>query len=143
MFQLISMAAGGIMGFIFRYAAEARKDRQERDLALLKMLKQAEESHDAAVKRVPIDVGKNIRQIIVLAVLFAAFIAPFINPYFGIQNVVAQTVTSPSWLFGIIPGMTKVIYTPISGYVMLEVTAAVLSAIVGFYFGNAAAGNKT
>ena len=82
--ELLSLIGGSAVGFIFRYMAEKRQAEQENFKRLLELNSVLEKGRDAAVKRVPIDAGKAVRQIIVLAILFGTIIAPFVLPFFGI-----------------------------------------------------------
>jgi hypothetical protein len=68
---------------------------------LIQANKQTTDNQDKAVARVPIDSGKAVRQIIVLTILFGAFAAPFILPFFGVPTFVEVDTTSPEGLFGL------------------------------------------
>ena len=141
--ELITLIAGSATGFLFRHMAENRKNAQENFQRLLDARKQADDSANQARQRVPIDTGKGVRQLIVLVVLFGTIIAPFILPFFGIPTVVEVQYTSPEWLFGLIPSSTETIFQTVNGFLYTSENRQVLLAIVAFFFGSAAAGNKT
>ena len=141
--ELLTLVGGGLTGFVFRHMAENRKNAQENFQRALDMHKHLESSREAAVKRVPIDTGKGVRQIIVLAILFGTIIAPFVLPFFGIPTIVEVEYTSPEWFFGLIPSNKTTLFQTINGYLFTTENRQILLAIVSFYFGSATAGNKT
>ena len=51
--------------------------------------------------------------------------------------------TNPEILFGLIPETKEVIFQTVNGYLFTQENRQILVSIVGFYFGSAAAGNKT
>jgi hypothetical protein len=141
--ELLSLIAGSATGFLFRYMAEKRQAEQENFKRILEMNKFVEESRNSAVQRVPIDAGKAVRQIIVLMVLFGTIAAPFVLPFFGIPTVVEVNHKNPEFFFGLIPETNEVIFQSVNGYLFTQENRQILVSIVGFYFGSAAAGNKS
>jgi hypothetical protein len=141
--ELLSLIGGGVTGFIFRHMAEKRVAEQENFKRLIEMINIREKSVEAAVKRVPVDAGKTVRQIIVLMVLFGTIAAPFVLPFFDIPTVVEVPVTYPEWLFGLIPERKETIFQTVNGYLFTKENREILLSIVGFYFGSAAGGNRT
>jgi len=141
--ELLSLIGGSAAGFIFRHMAEKRQAEQENFKRILELNTAAEKSRDAATKRVPIDAGKAVRQIIVLAILFGTIVAPFVLPFFGIPTVVEVIQTNPEFLFGLIPESKETIFQSVTGYLFTQENRQILLSIVGFYFGSATAGNKT
>ena len=141
--ELISLIGGSVTGFLFRYMAEKRQAEQENFKRLLDANARTTQNQDAAVKRVPIDSGKTVRQMIVLMVLFGTIAAPFILPFFGIPTIVEVDQTNPEFLFGLIPETKEKIFQTVNGYLFTQENREILISIVGFYFGSAAASNKT
>ena len=141
--ELLTLIGGATTGFIFRYMAEKRMAEQENFKRLLDANARTNSNQNEATKRVPIDAGKAVRQLIVLAVLFGAIVAPFVLPFFDIPTVVEVTQINPEILFGIIPETKETIFHTVSGYLYTQETRQILVSIVGFYFGSAAAGNKS
>ncbi|MEY4572418.1 MAG: hypothetical protein RLZ10_1657 [Bacteroidota bacterium] len=141
--ELISLIAGSATGFIFRYMAEKRQSEAENFKRLLDANKQTTDNQDKAVQRVSVDAGKAVRQIIVLMVLFGTIAAPFVLPFFGIPTIVEVTQTNPEVLFGLIPETKETIFQTVNGYLFTQENRQILVSIVGFYFGSAAAGNKS
>jgi len=141
--ELVSLIGGSATGFLFRFMAEKRQDQKEMFERLMAQNKQTTENQDKAAQRVPLDVGKGIRQLIVLAVLFATLLAPFILPFFGLPTFVEVDANNPEGLFGLIPSTTKKYFVEINGFLFTSETRQILVSIVGFYFGSAAASNKS
>lgn len=141
--ELISLIGGGATGFLFRYMAQKAQDQKEMFNQLMAANKQTTENQDKAVQRVPLDVGRVVRQIIVLSVLFATFLAPFVLPFFGIPTFVEVDAKTPEGLFGLIPESTRKFFVEINGYLFTFENRQILLSIIGFYFGSAAASNKS
>lgn len=64
--ELISLIGGSLTGFIFRFLAQKSQDQKELFERLITANKQTTDNQEKAAKRVPIDVGKGVRQLIVL-----------------------------------------------------------------------------
>jgi hypothetical protein len=141
--ELISLIAGSATGFLFRYMAEKRQAEQENFKRLLEANDRTNRNQNEAIKRVSVDAGKAVRQIIVLMVLFGTIAAPFVLPFFGIPTIVEVNHTNPELLFGLIPERTEIIFQSVNGYLFTQENRQILVSIVGFYFGSAAAGNKS
>jgi len=141
--ELLSLIGGGATGFLFRYMAQKSQDQKEMFERLMAANKQTTENQDKAAQRVPIDIGKSVRQIIVLSILFATLLAPFILPFFGLPTFVEVDSTTPEGLFGLIPQSTKKFFVEINGYLFTSENRQILLSIVGFYFGSATASNKS
>lgn len=141
--ELLSLLGGGVTGFLFRYWAQRAQDQKEMFERVIAANKQTTDNQDKAAQRVPIDVGRGVRQLIVLACLFAVVAAPFVLPFFGISTFAEFTQKQPEGLFGLIPETTKKYFVEIPGYLFAEENRQVLLSVVGFYFGSAAGGNKS
>ena len=141
--EVVSLIAGGATGFLFRYMAQKSQDQKEMFERLMAANKQTTENQNAAAERVPLDVGKGVRQIIVLAILFGTFLAPFVLPFFGVPTFVEVDATSPEGLFGLFPQYTKKFFVEINGYLSTSENRQILLSVIGWYFGSAAAGNKS
>jgi hypothetical protein len=141
--ELISMVGGGVTGFLFRYMAQKSQDQKEMFNQLIQANLQTTANQDKAVQRVSIDAGKTVRQIIVLTVLFGAFAAPFILPFFGVPTFIEVDVKNPEGLFGLIPETGRKAFVELNGFFWTSENRQVLLSIVGFYFGSAAANNKS
>ena len=141
--ELITMLGGAITGFIFRYMAERAKEKADLMKLALNLKKASDDSADRAAKRVPVDVGKWVRRVIVCCVLFGVILAPFLLSLMGLSTIVQVETTNPTWGFGLFGGGSEIFFVELKGYLMMPEVRQSLTAIVGFYFGNAAAGRKT
>jgi hypothetical protein len=140
--ELISLVGGGFTGFLFKFMAQKSADQKEMFNQLIQANKQTTDNQNQAAQRVPLDAGRVVRQIIVLTVLFGAFAAPFILPFFGVPTFVEVDVKNPEALFGLFPATAKKAFVEINGFFWTSENREVLLSIVGFYFGTAAANNK-
>ena len=107
------------------------------------MKKAQDDSADRAVKRVPVDVGKWVRRVIVVAVLFGVVLAPFLLSLLGQSTIVQVDTENPTYLFGLFGGGSEISFVELPSYLLVPELINALSAIIGFYFGNAAAARKT
>jgi hypothetical protein len=137
------MLGGAITGFIFRYMAERAKEKADLMKLALNLKQASDDSADRAAKRVPVDIGKWVRRTIVCCVMFGVIFAPFILSIMGYSTIVEVETENPTWFFGLFGGGYDVSFVELKGYLMVPEVRQTLSAIVGFYFGNAAAGRKT
>jgi hypothetical protein len=140
--ELISMVGGGATGFLFKYMAQKSADQKEMFNQLIQSNKQTTDNQNKAAERVPLDAGRVVRQIIVLTVLFGAFAAPFILPFFGVPTFVEVDVKNPEALFGLFPATARKSFVEINGFFWSSENREILLSIVGFYFGTAAATTK-
>lgn len=138
--ELISMVGGSAVGFLFRFMAQKSADQKELFQQMIAANKQTTENQDKAVQRVPLDVGKGVRQLIVLSVLFATFLAPFALPFFGVPTFVEVDAQQTNF-FGM--DSMKKYFVEINGYLFTSENRQILLSIIGFYFGSAAANNKS
>ena len=138
--ELISMIGGSAVGFLFRFMAQKSQDQKELFQQMITANKQTTENQDKAVQRVPLDVGKGVRQLIVLSVPFATFLAPFALPFFGVPTFVEVDAQQTNF-FGM--DTMKKYFVEINGYLFTSENRQILLSIIGFYFGSAAAGNKS
>lgn len=141
--EFLSLIGGSLVGFIFRHMAEKRQNDKELFERLIAANKQTTSNQDKAAQRVPIDLGKGIRQIIVLSILFATLIAPFILPFFGVPTFIEVDARSPETMLGLIPEYTQKFFVEINGFLYTSENRQILVSIIGFYFGSAAASAKS
>jgi hypothetical protein len=141
--EFLSLIGGSLVGFIFRHMAEKRQNDKELFERLIAANAQTTSNQDKAAQRVPIDLGKGIRQIIVLSILFATLIAPFILPFFGVPTFIEVDARSPETMFGLIPEYTQKFFVEINGFLYTSENRQILVSIIGFYFGSAAASAKS
>jgi hypothetical protein len=137
--ELISMAAGGIAGFVFKFIAERAKERAELFKMAVQTHEMEESAHNAAVERVPLEAGKWVRRLIVVSILFGVILAPFILALLDQPLYVQIEQEKIKWLFGLFGGGKEVFFVRIDGFLMIPEVRQILTSIVGFYFGTSAA----
>ena len=140
--ELITMIGGSVTGFLFRYLAERAKERAELYKMALGYKKAETDSADAAAKRVPVEAGKWVRRAIVVCCLFGVILAPFILSVLGMSTIVQIEETSSEFFFGLFGGGTTISFVELKGYLLVPEVRQTLTALVGFYFGNATAARR-
>ena len=123
--ELISLVGGSATGFLFRYMAQKSQDQKELFQQLMQANKQTTENQNQAAQR------------------FATFLAPFVLPFFGVPTFVEVDAKTPEGLFGLFPETTKKFFVEVNGYLFTSENRQILLSIIGFYFGSAAASNKS
>ena len=135
MIEVLSLLGGGAAGFMFKLIGTMMANQAE--LAKLAIERQiaVDDSQDRAAQRDP---GSWVRRLIVIAVLFSVIGAPFLLSLLGISTYVESTGAdwwNPfSWLA---PAFIEV-----KGFLILDEMRTCIIAVVGFYFGGAAARGK-
>ncbi len=130
------MAGGSIVGFFFKLVAKRAENEQKRFEMMMKEKKFADDSADKAVQRVGVDAGKWVRRLIVVSVLFGVILAPFITTFMNHPIVVEELVTRKI-LWGLLGTKTEPVFIEIEGYLLVPEIRQALTAIIGFYFGQA------
>ena len=134
--EILTMAGGSVVGFFFKLVAKRAENEQKRFEMIMKEKKFAEESANNAVKRVSVDAGKWVRRLIVVSVLFGVILAPFINTFMNHPIVVEEIITRKI-LWGLLGTQTEAVFIEVDGYLLIPEIRQALTAIIGFYFGQA------
>ena len=134
--EILTMFGGSVVGFFFKIVAKRAENEQKRFEMLMKEKEAADVSADKAVKRVGVEAGKWVRRIIVISVLFGVILAPFIITFFNHPIVVEEMITKKV-LWGLLGTKTEPIFVEIDGYLLVPEIRQALTAIIGFYFGQA------
>ena len=134
--EIMTMAGGSIVGFFFKLVAKRAENEQKRFEMFMKEKEMADVSADKAVKRVSVDAGKWVRRIIVLSVLFGVILAPFVVTFFNHPIVVEELITKKI-LWGLLGTKTEPVFVEVEGYLLVPEIRQALTAIIGFYFGQA------
>lgn len=134
--EILTMAGGSIVGFFFKLVAKRAENEQKRFEMLMKEKKLADESADKAVQRVSVDAGKWVRRLIVISVLFGVILAPFITTFMNHPIVVEEIITKKI-LWGLLGTRTEPVFIEVDGYLLVPEIRQALTAIIGFYFGQA------
>lgn len=134
--EIITLFGGSITGFLFKFLAFKSKQSAEQTELLIKRGEQTIKSHDAAANRDKDTGGMWVRRIIVLSVLFGVILAPFIATLLSIPVIMEISITNPIF-FGLLGNKTEKFFVEATGYVMVPEIRQALTAIIGFYFGQA------
>jgi len=132
----MTMAGGSLVGFFFKLVAKRAENEQKRFEMIMREKKFIEESVNNAVERVPIEAGKWVRRLIVVSVLFGVILAPFVVTFLNHPIVVEELVTRKI-LWGLLGTRTEPVFIEIEGYLLVPEIRQALTAIIGFYFGQA------
>ncbi|MBM3453575.1 MAG: hypothetical protein FJX80_00355 [Bacteroidetes bacterium] len=141
--ELISLFGGAITGFIFRIIAAKAEESRARFDRMMKAIDKRDDSADKALKRDG-DIGKVVRQFIVISVIFSIVISPFVMAILGIPTYLEVDYSTGTSLFGLIGNeATNKAFVEISGNLITAEIRQCLIAVTGFYFGSASASNKS
>ena len=134
--EILTMGGGALVGFFFKLVAKRAENEQKRFEMIMREKNFIEESANNAVKRVPIEAGKWVRRLIVVSVLFGVILAPFVVTFFNHPIVVEELITRKI-LWGLLGTRTESVFIEIEGYLLVPEIRQALTAIIGFYFGQA------
>ena len=134
--EIMTMAGGSIVGFFFKLVAKRAENEQKRFEMFMKEKELADKSADKAVARVSVDAGKWVRRLIVVSVLFGVILAPFVVTFFNHPIVVEELITKKV-LWGLLGTRTEPVFVEVEGYLLVPEIRQALTAIIGFYFGQA------
>ena len=134
--EILTMGGGALVGFFFKLVAKRAENEQKRFEMIMRAKNFIEESANNAVKRVPIEAGKWVRRLIVVSVLFGVILAPFVVTFFNHPIVVEELITRKI-LWGLLGTRTEPVFIEIEGYLLVPEIRQALTAIIGFYFGQA------
>jgi len=130
------MAGGSLVGFFFKLVAKRAENEQKRFEMFMKEKEFADASADKAVQRVGVDAGKWVRRLIVVSVLFGVILAPFVVTFLNHPIVVEELITRKI-LWGLLGMKTEPVFIEVQGYLLVPEIRQALTAIIGFYFGQA------
>lgn len=134
---------GAATGFIFRLIAAKSEEGRNRFNRMMKAIDKSDESSDKAAKRDG-DVGKIVRQFIVVSVIFSIVISPFVMAILGIPTYLEVDYNNGGSFLGLIgEDVSSKAFVEISGNLITSEIRQCLIAITGFYFGSASASNKS
>ena len=134
--EIMTMAGGSLVGFFFKLVAKRAENEQKRFEMFMKEKELADKSADKAVARVSVDAGKWVRRLIVVSVLFGVILAPFVVTFFNHPIVVEELITKKV-LWGLLGTRTEPVFVEVEGYLLVPEIRQALTAIIGFYFGQA------
>lgn len=130
--ELISLIGGGAVGFVFRFMGALAEAQAAQVDQLIKYQSAVDDSQDRAATRDP---GNWVRRFIVIAIFCGVLLIPMVLALSGHGMVVEgdpQVWWNPFTWFN--NGFVEV-----KSFLMMEEFRTALLAIIGFYFGGAAA----
>ena len=136
--QVITFLGSSVLGGVMKIWSK----KIDNDRLRWEQQQQGEKFKEASRIRAASIGGPWIRRLIVAAVLFAVFIAPFCAAVFypEVPIFYAYNEAQGRWLGGLIgPAMEKLKYIEMNGLVVLPIHTQMAAAISGFYFGAGAA----
>lgn len=136
--ELMTMVGGAASGFIFKFMAQSQKYKHDEMMRAIKRTDAIDNSSDKAAQRGG-DYGKVTRRLIVICILFAVILAPFIAPFFNIPTIVEVERSGHSWFFGLFKTGPISEFVHLFGFLMIEEVKSALTYLLGFYFGSGAA----
>ena len=119
--------------------AEKRKNDHEKFMRAMQAQEASDDSANQAAQRVSDAGGKLVRRVIVICILFATIVAPFIIAFNdGITTVVEHTETVYGWwdILKLFPE-EKTLFTEVDGFLFTPENRNLLVTIVGCSFGQA------
>lgn len=135
--EVLTFATSNLIGgalSIWSKSIEHKRDLMQMKLKEVGFIEQTKK--DAWIRGGPI-----ARRIIVMSVMFAVFLAPFLVQVLmpEVPIFYAYTEEKGRWLFGLFgPSMEHLKYIEVKGFVILPVHTQMAAAISGYYFGVAA-----
>jgi len=134
---------GAATGFIFRLIAAKSEESKNRFNRMMNAIDKSDESADKASKRDG-DVGKMVRQFIVVSVIFSIVISPFVMAILGVPTYLEVDYNNGGSILGLIgQDVSSKAFVEISGNLITSEIRQCLIAVTGFYFGSASASNKS
>ena len=134
--EIMTMAGGSLVGFFFKLVAKRAENEQKRFEMFMKEKDIAMKSADKAIERIGAGAGKWVRRLIVVSVLFGVILAPFVVTFLNHPIVVEELITRKI-LWGLLGTRTEPVFIEIEGYLLVPEIRQALTAIIGFYFGQA------
>lgn len=133
--EIINLLAGTLLGGIFKLVAQSQANNQRLLENAIKAHQAADASADLAAKRGGPG-GEWTRRLIVVAVLFTVFLAPFILAAFIPEAPIFyawQESTGGFWFLK--AAADKLHVVRVDGFTLLPIHTQMAAAICGFYFG--------
>jgi len=140
--EIFTMLGGAVTGFVFRFMAERAKERQAQFEMFIKTIQAKDDSADRAAKRESGDAGKWVRRLIVMAILFGVILAPFVLALLDRPVIVQIEQPVKEHLFGLWSSGGKTLFYRLDSYLLVPEVRQALTAIIGYYFGNASASKR-
>jgi len=133
--EILNLLIGTILGGVFKLIAQSQANHQRLFENALKANQAADASADLAAKRGGAG-GEWTRRLIVVAVLFTVFLAPFILAAFIPAAPIFYAWNESSGGFWFLKSATDRLHVVrVDGFTLLPIHTQMAAAISGFYFG--------
>lgn len=134
--EILNLLIGTLVGGIFKLIAQAQANHQRLFENALKAHAAADDSADRAAKRAGGSGGEWTRRLIVLAVLFTVFLAPFILAAWLPKTPIFYAWVESTGGFWFFKSATdKLHVVRVDGFTLLPIHTQLAAIIAGFYFG--------
>lgn len=124
-----------LLGWWLKAKAEARIDLKEEREANRQTRKDDSDSADAAIKRIPFDVGSAMRWTLMIAALAYRYGGSLLAVFMGYPIVKENIIHVPGMFFDLIPPHDEIVYTTIWGFPLTYEDGVVLLSFVGLLLG--------
>lgn len=134
--ELINLLIGTVLGGIFKLIAQGQANHQRLFENAIKANKAADASADAAAARTKGTGGEWTRRMIVVAVLFTVFLAPFIlAAWFPAAPIFYAWQESGGGFWFFRSAVDQLHIVRVDGFTLLPIHTQLAACIAGFYFG--------
>jgi len=133
--ELITMACGGLMGFIFKMMAQNQADRAKQTELAIAGVEATDNSQDKASKRS----GKFPRIFIVITMFSILALLTVGGGLFDIPVSFITEGRTESYLFGLFEVYVPPVVTQIKGMIYDDTVRYAIFALIGYYFGQGTA----
>lgn len=140
--EIFTMLGGAVTGFIFKFMAERAKERQAQFEMFIKTIQAKDDSADRAATREKGEAGRWVRRLIVMSVLFGVILAPFVLALMDKPVIVQVDTPIKEHFFGLWSTGGKTAFYQLHSYLLVPEVRQALTAIIGYYFGNASASKR-
>lgn len=133
--EILNLLIGTLLGGIFKLIAQSQANNQRLLENAIKANQAADDSADRAAKRGGAG-GEWTRRVIVAAVLFTVFLAPFILAAFLPKTPIFYAwVEATGGFWFLQPAADKLHVIRVDGFTLLPIHTQLAAIIAGFYFG--------
>lgn len=134
--EILNLLVGTILGGVFKLIAQSQANHQRLFENAIKANQAADASADAAAKRTAGSGGEWTRRLIVIAVLFTVFLAPFILAAWLPATPIFYAWQESTGGFWFLKSATdKLHVVRVDGFTLLPIHTQLAACIAGFYFG--------
>lgn len=139
--EILSLAGGGVAGFLFRYLAEKQKAQSDLVQQLITKQLALDDSADRASVRDNSDSGSWIRRFICIFVIVAVVFFPFILALLD-RNTIIEYISPPRTFLGLFDWGNKPTFVELPSYLLSDGLKAAFLSLIGYYFGQSSVAKR-